>query len=210
MNEWKIRTNNILTYLDFVLSVPVRTKLVPYGPPEKKYGATFGEITELSEAAPPTKNEPLTREEEDVVTTMADVLKSGGERVLLLAAASGIELSEDSGFRGPHIGSYYNKLFKRAILTTGLPVVLFVDESKVPAEFLVGKCHAVCGPDMEFEDVCKSVPLAFCVGCASREGRDAVIGQLKPLGFVYVDPAREYKGCWPLIATNRLFEEFIG
>lgn len=209
IGEWKIRTNNISTYLDFVLSTTLRTTLVPYGPPERKYGATFGEITELPEAAFPTENKPLTREEEDAVHTIINVLKSPEEPSVFLMTSSALELSENSDFRGPHVGSYYNKLFKRAILGTQEPTVLFLDESKVPAEFRIGYCHAVCGPGMKFEEICRSLPLAFCVGCASCEGRNTIMGQLKQLGFGYVEPAREYKGCWPLIAKNQPFKERI-
>ncbi len=209
LQDWKITTNNVLTYLDFVLSKSVWTELVPYGPPEERYGATFGDIALLPESPPPTKPETLEPEEKKATEAMARLLKKLGLQ-LVLAATSGLELTPDSQFRGPHIGSYYNKLFKRAILSAGIPTVIFLDETKILKPFKVGYCHSVCDADMPFEQVCESLPLALCIGCGSAETREEMIEKIAPLGFEHVDPAREYSGCCPLMAKNQLFQEFIG
>lgn len=47
VNDFRIFTNNILTYLELVLTKNVDISLKPYGPPEKRYGATFGDLTKL-------------------------------------------------------------------------------------------------------------------------------------------------------------------
>ena len=208
LTEWDITTNNALTLLDFVLSTNINISVFPYGPPEKRYGATFGGIRALPEAPPPTKNEKLIPQEKKVVDTIARSMRKLGLQ-LLLATTSGLELSPDSALRGPHIGSYYNKLFKRALFTAGLPTVLFLDETKVKLPFKEGYCHAVCDPGMPFDELCQSLPFALCIGCSSKKKREELLEKIRPLGFVHVDPERKIRGCWPLIAKNSLFTEFI-
>ena len=72
---------------------------------------------------------------------------------LFLATASGVELDPKSPFQGPHVGSYHNRLFKRAILSNSQyhPVILFLDEDKVPSAFIPGKCYSVCDPDFSWD-----------------------------------------------------------
>lgn len=210
LGQWHITTNNVLTYLHFALFLSIRVKIVPYGPPEDRYGATFGEIRLLPEAPPPTENEALIPQELEVVETIAALMREKLELELVLATTSGLELSPDSAFRGPHIGSYYNKLFKRAMLAARLPTVMFLDESKFMLPFKLGHCHAVCDPEMPFDELCRSFPFALCIGCGSKNRREEILETIRPLGFEHVDPEREYSGCWPLVAKNLLFTQFMG
>lgn len=209
LDAWRIKTNNIIAFLHFALNSKVRVTLTPYGPPETRYGATFGDIANLVEAPAPTENKALTHKEQEIVDKIAGQLLPRYATSLFLATTSALDLSLDSQFRGPHVGSYYNKLFKRAIFTANLPIVLFLDESKVPASFEVGHCHPVCGPGMEWERVCDSNPVAFCVGARTEGGRDHIADLLRPLGFDYRDPVGKYDGCWPLIVKNALFTKYL-
>lgn len=207
ISEWRIFTNNILTYLEFVLFRNIHVDLVPFGPPDETYGATFGEIASLVKYPPPEEPRKLTKAEKEAVEKLANQLLPDKDTSLFLATASGIDLDKNSTFPGPHVGSYYNKLVKRAILSANCPVVLFLDESKVPYPFIVGRCFPVCDPDKTWDEVCKSVPLALCIGTSTQEKREEVIKEIEPFGFNPITIAREYKKHWPLMASNNLFHE---
>jgi hypothetical protein len=215
-DQWKIRTNNILTYLQFVLWHNISVDLYPYGPPEKKYGATFGRITNLVTCPPPGPDDvlTLTKEESTTVRYMASRLLPESEPSLFLITASALELDTSSPFEGPHVGSYYNRLFKRAVLANARhhPVVMFLDEGKVPNPFKVGHCHPVCDRDLPWSEARAAVPLALLVGASSAERRDEIVALLKPLGLDPLDPITPdpYGACFPLVAANASFHKLFG
>jgi hypothetical protein len=104
---------------------------------------------------------------------------------LLLGAISGIQMGENPKIkwggeaackeelmefvarcRGFHVGSYKNKLFKRFMYETKLPLMVFLDESKIDCKIEVGRCHFIFDrEEFTWEDFMKSYPLAFCIGC---------------------------------------------
>src|SRR3974377_2399568 len=105
--------------------------------------------------------------------------------VLLLAAASGLQLSSDHKLKfpdgvidsrkeeladqlsrcyGPHVGSYRNKVFKRFMYATKLPMMIFVSDDKIDCEIEVGKCHFILDSELTWSSFYREYPLAFCVG----------------------------------------------
>ncbi|TEU18886.1 MAG: DUF4062 domain-containing protein [Anaerolineales bacterium] len=97
--DLNIQTNNILTHLDFVLSEYIRIEMYPYGPPEAKYGATFGPLTTIPRREPPTRPRLLSKKAREVVGEIrARLTKRYKDHGVILMTASGIELSEESGF----------------------------------------------------------------------------------------------------------------
>ena len=128
----ELHTNNILTYIDFTLSEAIRIELFPYGSPEKKYGATFGRLTSLPKLQPPKSPRKLTRTASEIVTEMTEWITSRYKNNgVILMTASGLEVSSESPFYGPHVGSYYNMLFKKALLSAACPTVMFLDDKEV-------------------------------------------------------------------------------
>ncbi len=109
---------------------------------------------------------------------------------LLLGAASGLQISpkhklkfpkglseakrneyeqELSQCFGPHVGSYHNKIFKRFMYATNLPLVIFLTADKIDCEIEVGKCHFILDRSWTWEQFCRTHPVAICVGCSSDQ-----------------------------------------
>lgn len=184
----EIATNNILTYLDFILmqpqQVPVEVHRRPKGEVEMYYGAIFGGLTELTELPPPERPRGLEPRAEKKVHEFRDMFREFlGETGIILMAASGVELSQESPFPGIHVGSYYNKLVKRSLLETGCPVVVVLDEEKFPQKFPPGGCYSVCGPGFEWAEVMREQPVAFIVATSSEPSRERVQGLLEEMSF---------------------------
>lgn len=182
---WHIRTNNVLSLIHFDLHTPIDAARFPMGvpDPEDKYGAIFpNEWKELHEPFP-THPRPLYAGESAAVRDMRRAFTRLGSsnngslpasaapraeeesRLLVLAAASGLDLDNAvEHFRGPHVGSHPNMLFKRAIFASGCPVVLFLSAEKLGNSFRKGKCYPVFGPDEPWSEAVKKYPIAICVG----------------------------------------------
>ena len=181
-----IKTNNILTYLDFILTDPfadpVECHLRPPAPADTYYGATFGRLTSLVKMWPPRRLRPLSDKAAKAVNRINDQLALG-KNSLVLMTASGLDNS-NSEFKGPHVGSYYNMLIKRALLTNELPTVLVLEESKVFKKYSKGRCFAVCdrtGP-LSWEEICRKKPLAILT-CVKPEKAEKTCKKLGKLGF---------------------------
>jgi hypothetical protein len=161
LGDWVIRTNNILTYLLISLTRNVELQFMPYGPPEAKYGATFGPIGELTTYPAPGPLE-LPKAAKRALQEVQEKFSKLPENTLILATASGLDL-KDQVWQGPHVGSYHNQLFKRVLLQAGRPVVLFLDETKVRLPFNPEHCFLVCEPQRPWRRICEETPLAVCV-----------------------------------------------
>ncbi len=213
LNEWNVRTNNILTYLQAVLTKNIKISLHPYGPPEKRYGATFGKIASLPRypAPGPEKLPPLA---EKTVDEVASSLIADGRAPLFLATASGLDLDGYNPL-GPHVGDYYNTLFKLAIFRTKRPVILFFDQTKLAETYNEEHCYSICKYIDNWTTICSSYPLAICIGTENLENRNEIIGKLARLGLTNVSSIdrtkceKRYKGSWPLIASNDVFADTI-
>ena len=70
--------------------------------------------------------------------------------------------------RGFHVGSYKNKMFKRFMYETRLPLMVFLDESKINSKIQVGRCHFIFDrKQYTWEKFMRTYPVGFCVGCHS-------------------------------------------
>ncbi len=220
-HEWRIRTNNILTYLQFVLFEDVQIDLVPHGPPENKYGATYGSLSTLDVPGWPEVNQRLSEVQPSASTQvrqLARTLMNEEQPALILGTASGLELDSQSQFQGPHAGTFVNKLLKRVLLETGHPLVLFLDEEKVSpvfesGRFQVGKCHHVCDPGLPWQEVCRNYPLAICFSASSRPNIDKIAEPLMAAGLTHIDHIKTFEECggaWVTVVRNAAFDAALG
>lgn len=179
--DWHIRTNNILCLLQFELHTPLDGRRFPDGKPDPrdKYGAIFPQKWGVLHREPPKRpRAKLSHEEEDAVSDLrVEFCPSGHGPTLVLATASGWDTDNlELSFRGPHVGSHKNMLFKRVIFTSKNPVVLFLD-----AEKLGFRCQDNCYPifDREFpvEKWIKNFPVALCIGWETQNSPDRQKGR---------------------------------
>lgn len=147
---------------------------------------------------------------------------------LLLGAASGLQIGTNHRLRfhegvntevrdrlrrqvetcfGPHVGSYHNKVFKRFMYATKVPVVLFITADKIDCEIEVGKCHFILDNDFSWKEFYANHPVAFCVGC-SQDERDECADMFQRLGFTLED-TRAADQTTAFLATNSAFRETL-
>ncbi|MGD0776353.1 MAG: hypothetical protein ABSC05_26345 [Candidatus Solibacter sp.] len=209
--ELVFETNNIVSYLEFGLFDPVKVSLYPPGPPEPKYGATFGELANRERVPPPLHISPrLQPGEQSAVREIVEHFNKyewdkAGSRGLILMASSGIELSCESKFPGPHVGSYWNYLFKRALLESRRPTVIFLDESKLGRQFAVGTCYSVCDASFTWAEVCSDNPLALACSFSDEKNFAKVESTLRDSGFRHIETERSGELPYSIIASNDKF-----
>jgi hypothetical protein len=182
---WHIRTNNVLSLIHFDLHTSIDAARFPGGipDPEDKYGAIFpSDWKNLHEPYPDVPRDLYDGERKAVAAIRKAFrqLAAKGDRSaahrrskekttasmpLVFAAASGLDLTNSTEhFRGPHVGSHPNMLFKRAIFASACPVVLCVSAEKLGNPFRHGRCYPVFGPDEPWANAVKRYPIAVCVG----------------------------------------------
>lgn len=167
-HHWQIRTNNVLSVVQFELHTPLDASRFPTGTPDPDdpYGAIFPNEWRRLHEPPQKKPRVLHEEEKAAVETMRKkFFGHNGDKQLVLAAASGLDLDNvQEHFRGPHVASHPNMLFKRAIYTSGSPVVLFISAEKLGDPFEVGRCYPVFDSGEPWTEVIQNYPIAICVG----------------------------------------------
>ena len=193
-SEFQILTNNILIYVDFALaefdSDPMRIKRYPVGPADPYYGATFGELTSLIDLSAEHGNGDLGPEAQ---TTVDDLSRALDEKLsgkgLILMTASGLETDVESPFGGPHVGSYYNMLIKRALLQTRQPKVLFLHSSKIECgSFQPGKCFAVCAKSTgSWLEITERQPIAIASSAKTETSARKIKSHLQSCGLTYIE-----------------------
>lgn len=208
----QIETNNILTYLTFGLNMPGSAELYPAGPPEPVYGASLGALRSLASETPPLRPTALADEAANHVQKIAQRFRNHYQEAgMILMTASGVEIKPNSPFEGPHVGSYHIMLFKRALLLSKCPIVMFLDEDKLLKHpFLLEKCYPVCCEAIPWKRVCRSHPIALAVGCSSEKGLELVSRLLSDWHLDHIDSAEgKLKSIpyWSLLASNDVFEE---
>jgi hypothetical protein len=228
--SWRIWTNNVLTLLQLLLYTDVDVRRFPPSAPdpEDKYGAIFPREWRSLKEPPSSEPRSLHPNEAAAVDKMRKKLRRFGEKVLFLATTSGWDLDHHlNDFRGPHVGSHPNMLFKRALFTCRHPVVIFLNAEKLGDPFEVGKCYPIFGPDIPLDEALKKFPLAFCVGYAQnitsptrREGLEPkdrkerndprrITEVLNKINFniIYTAPASGDTGA--IIAGNQAFKKLV-
>ena len=180
---WRIVTNNALSLLQLLLFTDGDVRRNPFvaPDPEDPYGAIFTLKCKQAYEEPPAKPRKLYKKEIDAIEEISFLLKSENNKQIILASASGWDTEHYVvEFHGPHVGSHHNMLFKRAIFTTGLPVVLFLSRHKVDPLFReagfkcrtdrkkreVGTryCYPVFGEELPLSKALVDIPLALCIG----------------------------------------------
>ena len=199
-----VTTNNALAYLDLWLVNGVLCSPEPDFPPgmSEPYGAMYGPLTGLSRQ-PDYSGRPIEEDDPDAwaaVCRIRDDFVRGvhdPDKSLVLAAASAMQLapmavSDDDSrnaatCNGFHVGSYENKLFKRALYLTRVPTIVFLHDDKVGANASWGRCHYVFDNRMTWESVLSEYPLSIWVGCTKGSvGRvEASIRQCFPETWQY-------------------------
>ena len=195
-----LETNNILCLMEFIEAKGVRLHLYPDGPPETEYGATFGSIEKVR----PERGR-LGVKAREVVDEVKQHLADYQQYGIVFGAASGIDLKSKNP--GPHVGSFQNMLLKRALLESGSPVVLFVDEEKLPYDFIPDRCFSVCDDEFTWEHVCKKIPLALACAFQSeaRAKKTKVLAKLRRIGFKHQQTSRSTDIPWSVIVSNDAF-----
>jgi hypothetical protein len=203
----QVSTNNVLAYLEFWLAARVPCAKFPWSPPtEETYGASYGGLERIQEQQPYYDGRPLDTSAQEEIGRLRK-LKYGfadmRRPTLLLAAASGLQLepSHNVSFPedfsastkarvieeidkryGPHVGSYHNKVFKRFMYDSGLPVMIFITGDKVDCEIAAGKCHFILDEELTWEQFCTRHPVAFCIG-THQSAVAALQAEFERLGF---------------------------
>ncbi len=207
----QISTNNILAYLLLWLKARIPCTKFPWSPPvEDTYGAAYGPLGEFVERDPDYRLPPLdgvAKREISRLEKSPFTLTSMKRPVLLLGAASGLQLSSDHKLKfpegvtsarkreltdqlsrcyGPHVGSYRNKVFKRFMYATKLPMMIFLSDDKIDCEIEVGKCHFILDNELTWSSFYRDYPLAFCVGCMAEQASKYAT-MFKELGFDVIE-----------------------
>ena len=208
-----VETNNILACLEFELFGSIPVTLYPPGPPEDKYGATFGSLQEMLPLPPPTKTSPATIFPAKAMEPMRKHFKERfSKNGVVFMSASGLELNPDGGFQGPHVGSYPNMLFKRILLEAGCPTVMFLDQTKIEHDaFREGTCYPVCDEVLPWARVCTAIPFALVIGANHFDMLKSSLDQLANMGLTFHKIDRntiDGKGnAFGVVLSNSKFEE---
>src|SRR5262249_19531278 len=107
--------------------------------------------------------------------------------------------------RGPHVGSYRNKVFKRYMYATEIPLIIFVTEDKIDCPIEVGKCHFVLDRELTWTDFIERHPVAFIVGC-SQKRKTELVGKFRTLGLE-ITGGTGYSSTTAFAARNKAFIE---
>ena len=205
----QIGTNNLLVYLFLGLKIPCT--IFPWSPPgEPTFGATYGGIEKLVERKPDYNMPPLDKSAQDEIVKLLQTpftLTSYKKPTLLLGAAVGLQLTDNhsvfftendlseakkeelkaqiSKCYGPYEKSYHNKIFKRFMYKTGLPILIFLTGEKIDSQIQAGKSHFSLDSEFTWEQFYRHHPLALCVGCSDEERKYAEV--FRSLGFDVIE-----------------------
>jgi hypothetical protein len=213
----QISTNNVLAYMIFWLVHRIRCSLFPWGPPEQQYGAVFGPINDyvVESKKPGFPPDPLNEGDKKAIKILEDNPFSPGKwecGTLMLGALSGFQFAKDASIAnclGPHVGSPRNKVFKRFMYATKLPVMLFMTSDKINSPVDRERCHFILDqqPDGElpWESFCSEWPVGFCVGCKNDPERiEQAVEKFRSLGLEIIRP-KHLTPYTAFIARNRPF-----
>jgi len=228
----QISTNNILAYLLLWLVGRIPCTEFPWSPPpleETTYGASYGPIDHLINRPPVYSGRGLDRKEIFEIEKLMKApfsLKSMNRPALLLGATSGLQIGDKHNLKfsqeiapakkqeleeqlshcfGPHVGSYHNKIFKRFMYDTKLPLVIFLTADKINCEIEVGKCHFILDSTFTWQQFCNEYPVAFCVGCQGGDIKE-YMDMFRNLGFE-IRQGQAFTAITSFIARNKAFIE---
>ncbi len=217
--EIQISTNNILAYLIFWLVRGIKCSLFPWGPPEQHYGAVFGPINDLvpENRKPSFPPDRLSIDDQEAIKQLHNAPFGPSQwtsPTLMLGALSGLQLALDlkiSNCVGPHVGSPRNKVFKRFMYDTKLPLMLFMTANKINSPVDIERCHFILdqreNENITWKTFLKDYPIAFCVGCENKQDQiKMIINKFEELQLKIIRP--EHKTLHTaFIARNQKFIE---
>lgn len=158
--DLKITTNNAMVLVQYLLHTHIDVIPKPAGAPEDRYGAMLNDVLVRANENFPSFPRSLFPAEKAAVEKTNEKTKR-----IYLTTATGLDLeNENLKFRGPHVGSHPNMLYKRAIFEIRQSKVLFLDISKFEKAFMIGQCFPVFNLDFKWQDVSKKCMLAICIG----------------------------------------------
>jgi hypothetical protein len=96
-------------------------------------------------------------------------------------------------------------LFKRALLESGAPLVIFIDEDKIPSEAVPGQCFLVCDEKFPWQFACRNSPIALVCAFRSEERAQTTLTRLEDLGLWRLEQGRKGEAPWPVIISNDVF-----
>ncbi len=221
-------TNNILAFLQLWLNDGIPISMLPSSPPSDPYGASFGILEELVDAKrrPEYSRQPLDQNSANAVGKLTKEFMKilANNRCLIIGETSGIQLSEkhiisqSEGTEltsevekqvgqcfGFHMGSVYDKLFKRALYKTNFPVIIVTASNKIDISMDIGHCHFLFDKKYTWEDFYKNHALAFCVGCKGNEMKSTG-NHFASLGFKIENAPSSFKSS-AVLATNANFRK---
>ena len=153
-------------------------------------------------AAPVVKTEPDATAVDDGSTTIDQAAEDKKKeqrypKMLILAAQSALQLSDDISatiesdegkvvpldedaplfekliaYRGFHVGSYQNKLFKRCLAEIYAPTIYFIHDEKIDCALKTKKCHFIYDEGKPWAKFIKEHPMSLWIGCT----RESYIG----------------------------------
>jgi hypothetical protein len=199
--NFEIETNNIFSYLEFLVAPAQSTSLFPEGPPDHKYGATYGRLPSVEPQNEGGQRIGDPSREGEVIDEIREHLRRRySERGLIFSATSGIDWEI-----GPHVGSYPNRLFKRAVLESRCLNLVLLDEDKLGRRFNSETCFAVCDKKFSWERARHEVPLALACAFSRKEEATTVEPRLRVLGFRNIEMGSKHHAPWCVIAANDRF-----
>lgn len=229
----EVKTNNVLAYLQLWLTARVACTTFPWSPPsEDVYGAIYGQLGAIERRNPDYfDSEPLDNIALREIRRLAEMefTLTHRPKTLMLGAIEGLQLSNQprllfpDGFdansqkhhsaaiaecRGPHVASYHNKIFKRFMYSTKLPLVIMMTGEKVDRAIEVEASHFILDRDFSWDEFKTSYPLAFCVGCR-QDDRDRVANAFRDEGF-QVGRSVQDGAVTAFLAKNAAFAEGFG
>lgn len=204
-SQIEVETNNILVYLDCSFSRFGGTQLYPYGPPAEQYGATFGRLGAMP-VIPPYVAGALTRTEEpelEVIKHFRDLYSRG----LILMTTSGLEMRAQ--YKGPHVRSFHNALLKRALLASGVPTVLVLEETKLRKRFDPTESYQICSSEKAWRETCASIPLAIATAYEDAAFANETSAWFRECGLTFEERPPSTDGYSCVILSNQSFQSAL-
>lgn len=223
-----VYTNNALAYLHLWLKSGVSCSLYPKAAAEKPYGETRGVLSDygfdemkLPEYVCNTLDDDEQRKIDNIVNNFP---KQEHKDLIIIAGLSGIKMSNDTtlvaheGFqiskkveasiekyRGMHVGDYFSKLMKIALIRTRSPMIFCMNYEKFDYKIRVGKCHLIFKDKDEWCSFLANQPIALCIGYFLPQ-RDEVEAYVNKLNFQIVhDEKSTIKTAQAIMIANDKF-----
>ena len=226
INPPEIYTNNVLVFLHYWLTDRIPIKLLPSSTPEEPYGACFGQMEVVSNTGAYYGERKLKPGEERTISKLKhELIEKVGQDGLIICATSGIQIGEKYDFdrsisnstdplveqeikdlKGFHVDDYKNMLFKKALVSTEIPMVIVATFKKIDMSIRVGKCRFVFENSDKWNTFLSEQRVAFCIGCTNSEAGELEL-ILENMGLIVETGSR--KKYMAVIGKTTLFDKMF-